>query len=109
MLAADADLAGTTVPAVAPLCVAPERHREGIGTALMTELLDRAEAAGIPLVGLLGSPDYYGRFGFEPSGPLGVTYQPVGPDNPHFQVRRLSSYTDACRGDFTYCWETPPA
>ena len=108
VLGARADLGGTQVAGIAPLAVAPAHQGGGIGTALMTDVLARAEAAGIPLVGLLGSPAYYGRFGFEASGPLGITYQPVGADNPHFQVRRLAGYTPAVRGDFTYCWESPP-
>lgn len=109
VLVARADLGGTEVVGVAPLAVAPSHRGAGIGSALMTEVLARAEAAGVALVGLLGNPGYYGRFGFEPSGPLGITYQPVGADNPHFQVRRLAAYRPECRGDFSYCWELPPA
>lgn len=71
----------------------------------MCSLLARAEAAGWPLVALLGSPAYYGRFGFEPSVPLGIVYPPVGPDDPHLQVRRLPAYDPALRGDLTDCWE----
>jgi putative acetyltransferase len=74
----------------------------------MTELLRRVETAGRPLVVLLGNPAYYGRFGFEPSGPLGITYRPVGEDNPAFQVRRFAGYDATYRGDFTYCWESKP-
>jgi putative acetyltransferase len=73
----------------------------------MTELLRRAEDLGWPLVVLLGSPAYYERFGFEPSGPLGIVYLPVGAGNPHFQVRKLTGYDDSLRGEFTYCWEVP--
>jgi len=75
----------------------------------MTELLRRADGAGLPLVVLLGNPDYYGRFGFEPTGPLGVTYQPVGADSPYFQARKLTAYDPSYGGDYTYCWEIPPA
>jgi putative acetyltransferase len=71
----------------------------------MTKLLERAEAAGHPLVALLGNPAYYGRFGFEPSGPLDIWYLPVGKGDPHFQVRRLSAFDPSYRGQFTYCWE----
>jgi putative acetyltransferase len=93
---------------IAPLAVAPAHQGQGVGTALMTQLISVADAAGLPLVVLLGNPAYYGRFGFEPSGPLGITYRPVGADNPHFQVRRLSAYDESWRGDFTYCWELTP-
>jgi putative acetyltransferase len=109
-LGARGDLAFRTQPsctlvAVAPLGVAPAWQGRGIGQAVMRELLARAEAQGWPAVVLLGAPAYYGRFGFEASGPLGISYPPVGPDNPHFQVRRLSGFDSSLRGEFTYCWE----
>jgi putative acetyltransferase len=108
VLGAWGDLGGRPVLGIAPLAVAPASHGTGIGTALVTELLRRAEVEALPLVVLLGDPAYYGRFGFEPSGPLGITYRPVGADNPHFQVRRLSAYDANWRGSFTYGWELPP-
>ena len=105
VLAAAGDLNGRAIPAVAPLAVAPAHLGKGIGSALMRDLVERADAARWPLVVLLGSPEYYGRFGFEPSGPLGTTYPPVGPDSPYFQGRRLGAYEPTCTGTFTYCWE----
>ncbi len=54
---------------------------------------------------LLGDPAYYDRVGFEPAGALGLTYAPVGAGNPNFQARRLTGYTAALRGEFSYCWE----
>jgi len=61
VLGARGNLGGREVLAVAPLGVASSRQGQGIGTALMTELLRRAEAAGRwPLVVLLGNPLYYG-------------------------------------------------
>jgi len=105
VLAALGDLNGRRVPGIAPLAVTPSRQRAGVGSALMSELLHRAESAGFPLVVLLGSPDYYRRFGFEPAGPLNITYRPVG-DNPAFQARRLPSYDRSLQGEFTYCWES---
>lgn len=69
-------LAVTTVPeralvarVLAPLAVAPDRQRRGIGTALVREGLARLDAAGTDLVLVLGDPDYYGRFGFRPGRP----------------------------------------
>ena len=104
-LGAIGDLEGRPVPAVAPVCVTPARQRQGIGSALLVELLRRAEYQKWPLVLLLGDPGYYQRFGFEPSGPFGISYRPAGQDNPHFQVRRLAGFDSSFRGDFTYCWE----
>ncbi len=104
VLAARGDLGGREVVAVAPLAVRPSHQGQGIGGALMTELLARAEAAGLPLIVLLGDPGYYGRFGFEPSGPLGISYRIDG--DPHFMVRRLAGYDPSYRGRFVYCWES---
>jgi len=95
--------------AIAPVSVAKSRQREGIGTALTTELVHCAQAAGWPLIVLLGDPDYYRRFGFERAAPLGIVYPPVGPDSAAFQVRRLEGYDGSLRGDFAYCWEVPPS
>ena len=105
VVGARGDLGGRQVVAVAPLAVSPSHQKRGAGSALMRELLDRAEASEHPLVVLLGDPAYYGRFGFEPSGPLGISYRPVGEGNPHFQVRRLTTYDPSYHGRFTYCWE----
>ncbi|HEY6427788.1 MAG TPA: N-acetyltransferase, partial [Acidimicrobiales bacterium] len=106
VLAARGRLDGREALAIAPLAVSPARQGEGIGTMLMQALLRRAEHAGWPFVLLLGSPDYYGRFGFESSGPCEITYVPVGAGNPHFQIRRFAGYDPSYRGRFEYCWET---
>jgi putative acetyltransferase len=105
VLGARGDLDGRAVVAIAPLAVSTSHQRRGVGSALMRELIDRAEASGYPLVVLLGNPAYYGRFGFEPSGPLGISYPPIGERDPHFQVRRLTTYDPSYHGRFTYCWE----
>lgn len=105
VLTARGDLGGREAIAVAPLAVLPSHQGRGVGSALMNELLDRAERARHPLVALLGNPAYYGRFGFEPSGPLNIWYLPVGKGDPHFQIRRLSAFDPSYNGQFTYCWE----
>lgn len=90
---------------LAPLAVAPHLQGQGIGSALVVELLHRVEAAGWPMVLLLGSTAYYGRFGFEPASKWGIEYAGVAPGDPHFQVRRLPGFDSSWRGTFRYCWE----
>ncbi len=107
VLVAMGSMAGAAVPGVAPLSVAPGHQGRGIGSALMRALVERADAAGLPMLVVLGSPAYYSRFGFEPAAPLGVVYPPAGPASPYFQLRQLGAYDPARRGEYAYCWETP--
>ncbi len=107
VLAAPGRLDGhqTAVAGVAPVCVAPAHQGSGTGSALVRALIRTAEARAWPLLVLLGEPAFYGRFGFEPAGPLGLSYAPVGAGNPHFQASRLPGDAAALRGVFGYCWE----
>ena len=107
VLASLGKLDGLAVPGIAPLAVRPDRRGQGIGTALMTELLRLLSQRGFPLVVVLGDPGYYGRFGFQPSGPLGLHYLPVGVDSPHFQALRLGGRHEVLTGNFVYSWEPP--
>jgi putative acetyltransferase len=58
---------------LAPVSVAPERQRSGIGSELIREGLARAAAAGWAGVFVLGEPEYYRRFGFSPALASGFT------------------------------------
>jgi putative acetyltransferase len=88
---------------LAPVAVAPEHQGRGLGSALVRESIARAEAAGEPLVVLLGHPWYYPRFGFEPARPLGIE-PPFDVPDEAWMVRRLSRYAGQ-RGRVAY----PPA
>ncbi len=63
------DTGAATVPALslAPVAVLPEYQRQGIGSRLIREGLDRSRALGHGLVILFGHPEYYPRFGFAPA------------------------------------------
>jgi putative acetyltransferase len=95
---------GREAVGIAPLSVAPGHQGRGIGSALMRELMKRAETSGWPFVVLLGDPGFYGRFGFERAADYGLTYAPVGPRSDNFLVRRLRAHPDMA-GEFRYCWE----
>jgi putative acetyltransferase len=56
---------------LSPLSVAPDRQREGIGTALVEAAVRAARESGAPVLFLEGSPDYYGARGFERADRLG--------------------------------------
>jgi putative acetyltransferase len=50
--------------ALAPMAVVPERQRQGVGTALLTEGLRECRVRGERIVIVLGHLDFYPRFGF---------------------------------------------
>ena len=56
---------------LAPLAVAPDRQRQGIGSAIVQAGLQRLPTIGVDQVYVLGDPAYYGRLGFRPE--VGVT------------------------------------
>ncbi|MFJ9369104.1 GNAT family N-acetyltransferase [Nocardia sp. NPDC101769] len=89
------------VLALGPIGVRSDHQRKGIGSALMHAALGAADALDEPLVGLLGSLEYYPRFGFVPGTRLGII--PDKPDwTPHFQVRPLTAYELEIKGEFRY-------
>lgn len=67
---------------LAPLAVAQNRQRQGIGGRLIQAGLRQLTDAGVDLVFVLGYPNYYYRIGFKPAGIQGLraTY-PIPPQN----------------------------
>jgi len=74
------------VLALAPLAVLPPHAGRGIGTALTAVALEVADAREEPFVAVLGSPAFYGRFGFVPAAEHGID-GPYGDAGDAFQVR----------------------
>jgi len=94
-------LAGRPALGLGPVSVSPARQRDGVGSALMHAILGAADAMGEPVVVLLGSPAYYGRFGFVPASTLGIEApEPAWGD--YFQARPLAAYEPGLRGPFHY-------
>jgi predicted N-acetyltransferase YhbS len=84
-----------------PIGVTPRLQRHGIGTALMNETVARANAAGESGIALLGSTDYYPRFGFVPATSLGVL-PPEQRWGDLFQLLPLALWPGGVHGTFRY-------
>jgi putative acetyltransferase len=58
---------------LAPVAVHPDRQRQGVGSRLTMEGLAECRSSSLGFVVVLGSPAYYGRFGFRPASEYGLT------------------------------------
>ena len=92
---------GDDALALAPVAVAPEWQRRGIGTLVARAALAAADAAGERLVVVLGDPRYYHRFGFTPASACGVSGPHDVPD-AFFQALPLAAYDGTPRGNALY-------
>lgn len=70
---------------LAPLSVALEQRRAGIGAALVEAGLAMLRLLGARGVGVVGDPQYYGRFGFVAAAGLA----PAGPEAEWFRALTL--------------------
>jgi putative acetyltransferase len=92
------------VLALAPMAVLPGRQREGVGSRLVEESLRLASETDFPFAIVLGHPEYYPRFGFEPAADHGVECPWKVPPEA-WMAHRLPAHRSGARGLVTY----PPA
>lgn len=74
---------------VGPVAVMPNAQQKGIGKALMSQLLDAADAGATDAMVMIGDPEYYGRFfGFTAEATAG--WDVPGPVERHRLLARIS-------------------
>ena len=71
---------------LAPMAVLPERQHQGIGTQLVKSGLQILKEKGCPFVIVLGHPEYYPRFGFQPASRLNIKSQWEGVPDAAFMI-----------------------
>ena len=65
---------------LAPMAVLPRQQRRGVGSRLVEAGLAACREAGLEVVVVLGHPEYYPRFGFEPASRRGLRSEYDVPD-----------------------------
>jgi putative acetyltransferase len=65
---------------LAPMAVAPEHQRKGIGSALVRAGLERCKQLGVVAAIVVGHPEYYPRFGFSSAGRFSIRTEYDVPD-----------------------------
>jgi len=71
---------------LAPMAVSPARQRRGVGAELIRRGIELLRRRGVPLVCVVGHPEYYPRFGFEPASSHGLRSQWEGIPDEAFMV-----------------------
>ncbi len=80
---------------LAPMAVSPELQSRGVGSQLVEAGLAALRAADQPFVVVLGHPEYYPRFGFEPASRYGIKSE-YGPEADEvFMILGLTSEPEA--------------
>ena len=66
--------------ALAPMAVLPEYQRQGIGSELVRNGIEKLNKRQCPFIIVLGHAEYYPRFGFEPASRYGIRSEWEVPD-----------------------------
>lgn len=65
---------------LAPMAVSPALQRSGIGSRLVEAGLKQCKRAGVDAIVVLGHPEFYPKFGFEPASSFGFRSEYDVPD-----------------------------
>ncbi len=87
---------------LAPLAVAPEWQKQGVGKSLVYESLDSLNEFSYAAVVVLGEPEYYQRFGFTPASKHQLRCKWPGTEEA-FQIYALDKQTlNGAEGQIEY-------
>ena len=84
---------------LAPVSVAPDRQRSGIGSGLIRAGLARSARDGWQAVFVLGEPAFYRRFGFDPDLAKGFSSPYAG---PYLMALALDGRLPVTKGEIEY-------
>jgi putative acetyltransferase len=89
---------GLFLMGLGPMALLPEQQRKGIGSALVRAGLDRCRESGVQAVVVLGHPQLYPRFGFEPASDFGLRCEYDVPDEVFMAMEIQPGILDGASG-----------
>lgn len=88
-VALEGDNSGIKLAGLAPMAVLPNLQKQGIGSRLVAEGIERCKSMGFDTIVVLGHPEYYPRFGFVPSVNYNIVSEYDVPDEA-FMILELT-------------------
>ncbi|HEU4593816.1 MAG TPA: N-acetyltransferase [Pyrinomonadaceae bacterium] len=88
--------------ALAPMAVLPEFQSRGVGSRLVREGLEECLKRGHEVVFVLGHPEYYPRFGFEPTKRWGISCEFQVPEEVFMLKELRAGALEGVRGEVKY-------
>jgi putative acetyltransferase len=87
---------------LAPVAVLPDYQQQGIGALLIRNSLEKCARLGCKAIVVLGSPEYYPRFGFVPAKEKGLRCEYIVPDEAFMVLELERGVLDGCIGTVKY-------
>lgn len=87
---------------LAPMAVRPDLQKAGIGSALIRTGLESCRKMDVGRVILLGHPEYYPRFGFQPASTFGIKGDYEVPDEVFMAIELIPGAFDGITGTAHY-------
>jgi putative acetyltransferase len=94
--------AGRPAVALGPVSVDPDHQGRGAGRALCLRGLETCREMDLPVVFVLGHPDYYRRLGFQPARPYGLYYRDARFDGAFFVAELVAGALGGLTGEVRY-------
>ena len=90
------------VMGLAPMAVAPEQQRRGVGSVLIPAGLEECRRLGFGAVVVLGHPEYYPRFGFQAAKEFGIGCEYDVPSDVFMALELAAGYLGGRSGTIRY-------
>lgn len=85
-----------------PMAVLPRHQRKGIGSALVRADLEQGKQLGFGAVVLVGHPQYYPRFGFQPAARFNIACEFDVPEEAFMILELQPGFLAGAQGTIKY-------